>query len=412
VDGKLVVVGVTAQGVGDLRVTPWGPGFPGVEMRATAIQNLISGDGIARPGWMALVDVAVLLLLAWLAFLILRQAALRRALLGVLALVVAYLVAGFIAFRSAGWWLNLVYPTALMLALALAELMQRYVKVDQQQRMVRHAFRHYLAPKLVDLVCDNAAALRLGGERRELSFIFTDLAGFTSLCEKLPAEGLVQLLRTYFERLIEVIHAHHGLVERIVGDGMVVFFNAPLDQPDHACRALRCALGMDAAAEALRSELIAAGIEMGVTRIGINTGDVSTGNFGSSTRFHYTAMGDPINVAARMETANRYLGTRICAARATLERCAEVAWRPIGRLRVKGRGAVVEAGEPVTAEVAATQQFREYCAAYSALEAGTATALEQFAALAAEHPGDPLAQLHQRRLAAGETGVGVEISAS
>ncbi|MEM8786039.1 MAG: adenylate/guanylate cyclase domain-containing protein, partial [Pseudomonadota bacterium] len=225
-------------------------------------------------------------------------------------------------------------------------------------------------------------------------------AGFSGLTTSLGPERLGEVLRSYFDTMGAVVLDHEGTIERVLGDSLVAFFNAPLDQPDHRDRALRCALALDAASDAFREEMNKAGIAFGETRIGINTGSVAVGNFGSATRVHYTALGDPINGAARLEAANKLFGTRILAGAETVMEGGETDVRPVGEVALVGQPEPLLVYEPL----ASSALLPSYLSAYTLLETDRAKAKTAFAAHLADWPHDPLAAFHLRRLEAGEGG--------
>jgi adenylate cyclase len=186
-----------------------------------------------------------------------------------------------------------------------------------------------------------------------------------------------------------------------VGDAVVGIFNAPLDQPDHAERAVNCALAMDRISKEFIAKMNARGMEFGATRIGINTGRAIVGNFGGSGRFDYTAHGDSINTAARMEGVNKHLGTVICISGTTVAQCPKHFFRPIGALILKGKTEAIEAFEPLTEEQAKAAFTKRYLEAFEYLKVGDPTAVELFTRLKADFPNDALVSLHYGRIAEG-----------
>jgi adenylate cyclase len=261
---------------------------------------------------------------------------------------------------------------------------------------------------MVDRLARDRNSLRLGGERRELSFLFTDIAGFTEMSEQLPPEDLTGLLNDYFDGMSDVIAAHHGMIDKFIGDAVVALFGAPTADANHALNAVRAAAAMDAFAEEFRRGHRGQGI--GITRIGVHTGMASVGNFGGRKRFDYTAMGDAMNTAARLESVNKTLGTRVTVSGAA--RAAAMAQaggkvsdlptlRPAGRLALKGKAAATEAWNLCDGLDRDLQD--DYAAAFALMAAGDLGAAQAFADLAARFPGDPLTALHLRRLQAGQT---------
>lgn len=261
----------------------------------------------------------------------------------------------------------------------------------------------YFSPGVVEALRAQPDCLTPRGEWREATFLFTDLADFTSLAEALDPTDLVELLNAYLEGVTEVVFAHGGTVMKIVGDSVQAIFGAPVADPEHAGTAVACALAIDRFASVFRADRLAAGIPLGVTRIGINTGHAVIGNFGGSRFFDYTAFGDAVNVAARLERANKTTGTRICVGETVVERTSAFTGRPIGSLLLRGKSRPLKCYEPVDPEHRSASVAR-YAAAYALLEAGDAKARQAFAALVGEDDSDPLALFHLGRLLGGQTG--------
>jgi adenylate cyclase len=195
----------------------------------------------------------------------------------------------------------------------------------------------YFSPNLARSLAADADALAPGGERREIATLFTDIAGFTPLVESLDPKQLARLLSGYLEGMTEVVFAHEGTVAKIIGDAIHVLFGAPADQLDSASRAIACALALDTSAEQYRDEWKARGTPLGVTRIGVHAGPAIVGNFGGGRLFDYTAYGDTINTAARLEAVNKQLGSRICVSAAAAERAPGFSGRPVGDPLLRGR---------------------------------------------------------------------------
>lgn len=273
-----------------------------------------------------------------------------------------------------------------------------------KEKRVKSAFSHYLAPAVIEQLLADPNRLKLGGEKRELTTMFTDIAGFTSVSERTEPAELVRLLNEYFDHTCGIVLRHGGTIDKIVGDALHIMFNAPTDQDDHAERAVRCALELADFCESFVAKQVGQGIPLGYTRIGVNTGTAVVGNFGGSARFDYTAYGDSINVAARLEGANRYFGTHVCISKTTKERCSAEIFRPIGRLMLKGKSKAIEAFEPLNKAKASTEQLREYLEAYELLERDDPSAADAFRALAARYPDDPLVAFHLGRLSEGQIG--------
>jgi len=277
-------------------------------------------------------------------------------------------------------------------------------RLRKEKREIRRVLQHYVAPSVIRNLEADPKRLRLGGERREVTYIFTDVANFTPLSEKMEPEKLVPLLNAYLDGMCKILIAHECTLDKFIGDAVMAVLGAPDDQPDHAQRAVICALDLDTFAQGFASEKVAAGIAFGATRIGVHTGPAVVGNIGGSGHFDYTAIGDTVNTAARLESANKFLGTRICISAATAERCNEVALRPIGDLVIRGKTEAVRVFEPLSPARAVMPAVSAYRAAFEKLTFDDPTATEAFEKLVAAHPDDTLAAFHRTRLIAGERG--------
>jgi adenylate cyclase len=262
----------------------------------------------------------------------------------------------------------------------------------------------YFSPNLARSLAADANALAPGGERREIATLFTDIAEFTPLVESLDPSELAKLLSGYLEGMTEIVFAHEGTVAKIIGDAIHVLFSAPAEQSDAAKRTIACALALDAWAEAYRLKWNGRGVPLGVTRIGVHAGPAIVGNFGGGRLFDYTAYGDTINAAARLEAVNKQLGTRICVSAAAAERAPGFVGRPVGDLRLRGRSEPLRAYEPLCAEDAGSPAAKAYGDAFAKLEARDPAAVAAFAALVGLNPTDPLAQYHLKRLLNGAVG--------
>ena len=271
----------------------------------------------------------------------------------------------------------------------------------------RAVLARYFSPAVAEALGEDANHLDSGGERREATFMFTDLADFTPLIENTDPKLIFPLLNDYLDGLTDIVFRHGGTVTKIVGDAVHVMFGAPLEMPDHAARAVQCALAIDQFAEAFKTEKQAAGLPLGSTRIGINTGRAVIGNFGGDTFQDYTAHGDAVNTAARLETVNKQLGTRICVSATTVARIEDFQGRPVGDLVLKGKTDHLQAYEPLSAETAQCDATTAYCAAFEKLRSKDPAAYQDFAALVGTYGTDPLADFHLRRLLVGETGATV-----
>ncbi len=397
-----VLIGSSALGLSDLVSTPLDPTFPGVEVHATVLQRILSGQGFpTAPDWANAANaLAIALSGLLLTFLCPALGALAITIFAVffLTLVIA---TNIWLWSSAQLALSPIMPLFTVIAIITMNVLFGYFAEAKQKRQVRKAFSSYMAPALVDQLVANPDSLSLTGESREMTFLFSDIAGFTTFTESASPELLVATLNEYLDIMCRAVMEQGGTIDKIVGDAVVGIFNAPLDQPDHAERAVKCALEMDRISIDFIAKMNARGMEFGSTRVGVNTGLAIVGNFGGSERFDYTAHGDAINTAARMESVNKHLGTQLCIAGTTVAQCPNHFFRPIGALVLKGKTEAIEAFEPITEDEADSPRVKEYNAAFACLERGDAKAEALFAALKTDYPQDPLVNLHNNRIKTG-----------
>lgn len=398
--GHIVLVGTSAQGLMDLRFSPLGGIIPGVEIHAQALEQMLAGEVLAVPAWRdGVAALAIVLggLLVGCAGLYLDVSFSCAIFLALIALLGS---GSWILFSRYGLLFDAMTPgLALTLSYALSGL-ARHRLTERRQRWIKQVFSRYVSPNLVAYLIKQPDALQLGGRRQQCSFVFTDLAGFTTWIETVDPEAAVALINEYLDRMIAIAFAHEGTLDRIVGDAVVIMFSAPVPQADHQRRALTCALEMQRFSRSYADQLVERGIAFGHTRIGVHSGEVIVGNFGGSTIFDYRALGDPVNTAARLESANKQFGTLICVSEATLSGSPGWPARPVGRVILKGKSqelAVFEALDPERGE----QTDPEYLQAFALLAAGSAAARPAFEKLAAKYPADPLAAFHLARLQAG-----------
>jgi adenylate cyclase len=262
----------------------------------------------------------------------------------------------------------------------------------------------YFSPNLAERLASDPDAVDLGGQRREITSLFSDIADFTSMVETLNLEIVASLLNEYLGGMTGIAFRHGGTVIKIVGDALHVLFGAPADQPDHAARAVACALELDQYAQACRLRWRDRGIILGATRLGLEAGPAIVGNFGGDRFFDYNAYGDTVNTAARLEAANKQLGTRICVGESVVNRVAGFKGRPIGDLLLRGRREPLRAFEPLPIEVYDSTATRAYLDAFAKLEAEDPLAMPGFAALLGLHSEDHLVGFHLRRLLNGAVG--------
>src|SRR6202048_2771135 len=236
----------------------------------------------------------------------------------------------------------------------------------------------YFSPQIAARLACEGEGDGMAVHWRDVAAIFTDIASFTSLVETAAPEVLGTLLNEYVGGMTDVVFAHEGTVAKVIGDAIQVLFNAPGDQPDYATRAIACAHDLDAWSEAFRERWKAKGVNFGATRIGVHAGPALVGNFGGGRFFDYTAYGDTINTTARLETANKFLGTRICVSATVAEGAKDFKGRPVGDLMLRGRSEPLRANEPLPEAAFKGPATKQYSQAFAKLEAGDAAAMPAF----------------------------------
>jgi adenylate cyclase len=407
VAGKIVLVGADMTLRDRLR-TPFATIYagnrgllPGIVIHAHGVDQLLTGH--RPPGLGTVVDFCTAVLLAAIgAALGLSKISLHwRVVLGTVGAAVWWL-GGAALFHYTGFMLAIVTPSISMATSMWGTEAIMGHEARKEKAFIQGAFSRYLSPKVVNQLVQDPSKLSLEGERRMMTYLFTDVAGFTTMSEAVGGSKLARVLNAYLDGMVRVIQEKHdGLVDKFIGDAVFAIFNTPLDQPDHWERAVRCALDLDRFAEQFRAEQNAAAVPFGVTRIGVHSGMATVGNFGSHERTEYTALGDAVNTASRLEGLNKYFGTRLCVSEVTFAQCKGIAFRPMGRVIVKGKTQALAVYEPLSEERDASEYMARYRRAYQRLEAGAEDALALFEQLHAENPYDGCVEVHLERLRAG-----------
>ncbi|MBF0623541.1 MAG: CHASE2 domain-containing protein [Magnetococcales bacterium] len=339
VAGHILFVGTSAKGLMDLRFTPLGREIPGVEIHAQMVEQLLQDSYLRRPAWVDGLTVPYVVIL-WLVMVLIqnRSGALWSA-LAMLLVVGSTWYAAWNAFLELRLLVDPSFPTLACLLLFLSLSVPQHVRSEREKRWTRDAFSQYLAPAVVDIVVRDPAQLKLGGEEREMTALFTDLSGFTGIAESMSAPRLVEMLNGYLTAMSGVVLAHHGTIDKFHGDAVMAFWNAPLIQPDHALAACHAAMDMQACLEEIRQrpgDIIP--WQRLFMRVGVHTGPMVVGNMGGRQRIDYTIIGDAVNLASRLEGANKYYGTGILISESTWQRVQDgVDVRPLGPIQVRGR---------------------------------------------------------------------------
>ena len=329
VEGRILLVGTSASGLLDLRATPLDVALPGVEIHAQLLEHILAGRSLTRPDYSLALEEAVIVVLGLLLALILpRVSAGTAATIGIWS-IVALFVGGWIAFRRWGLLLDPVYPALAVGGMTAGITFQVYRRVEAQRGEIRAAFGRYLAPAVIEEIIADPDKLELGGQVRELTLMFCDVRNFTSLSEHLSAAELTQFINELLTPLSEIILAHRGTIDKYMGDAIMAFWNAPLDDAEHAEHACRAALEMTGRLEALNGDWERQAARTGRPfrhvniGIGINTGQCCVGNLGSTYRFDYSAVGDQVNVTSRLEGLTKLYGVTAVVSEATLSKSKE-----------------------------------------------------------------------------------------
>ncbi|MDP3075738.1 adenylate/guanylate cyclase domain-containing protein [Bradyrhizobium sp.] len=370
----------------------------GVYIHATAVSNLIGRNAVVEPGRLSMTLIAVAF--AALAAFAARMLAPVGAALTYLGAVAAYILGAAAAFTY--WPLALPLSEPILAGfMALAAMVgYRFVVADQEDRFLRKSFALYLAPQVIETMLTSEKMPELGGEMRDITVFFSDIAGFSTIAEKMPPNALVALMNEYLSGMTDIIEGYGGYVDKYVGDSIVAVFGAPVSDPDHACNAVRASLHCRDRLEELNRKNVAFQGHKLAHRIGLNSGDALVGNIGSRRRFNYTVMSDAVNVASRLEGANKYFATSIMASEMTVALTGTTfAWRELDAIRVKGRSDPVKIYEPLAESGQQTLEqsvkavaYAEGLACWRARE--FSRAVECFARVSAVDP--PSALFHDR----------------
>ncbi|GBF25977.1 adenylate cyclase 1 [bacterium MnTg02] len=343
VEGRIILVGTSAAGLFDLRTTPLDPAVPGVEIHAQALEQMLVGAFLRRPDYASAVELLYMLLLGGIiAFLIYHSGAAWSAVLGAGAVVAVGALSWF-AYSRIGWLVDPVFPTIVLTAVYITGTGFLYFRTEAERNRVRTAFSYYMAPALVEKLASDPSQLKLGGETRDITLLFCDVRGFTTISEGLDAEALTRFINRLFTPLSNVILENHGTIDKYMGDSIMAFWNAPLDDPDHARQASKAALGIISRLDELNREWAREAVALGEfftpvrVGIGLNSGPCCVGNLGSEQRFDYSVIGDNVNIASRLEGQTKTYGAKIIAGETTVQGASDLAFLELDLLHVKGK---------------------------------------------------------------------------
>jgi adenylate cyclase len=334
---KIVFIAATAAGLYDLRVTPVSPISPGVMIHMAVLDNLLQGNFL-RTVPSAITFLSLLLITLGTSFSYLCIERLWLKLCGVGAIGLGYLAIALIAFARFDFWVDTMVPMLAWALTCVTAATVAFFTEGKERRYLRTVFDKYMAAEVVDEILRDPKQIKLGGEKQNVTLFFSDVAGFTTIAEQLEPEILVKLLNEYLSLMTDIIMQHRGNVNKYLGDGIMAFFGAPRYEPEHASQACLAALDCQRQLTQLQARWTARGYPFISTRIGLNSGQVVLGNMGSASRMEYTAMGDCVNLASRLEGANKYYGTEILLGSHTYQLAKHnIVAREIDAIRVKGK---------------------------------------------------------------------------
>ncbi|HEX2256336.1 MAG TPA: adenylate/guanylate cyclase domain-containing protein [Afifellaceae bacterium] len=352
VEGRIVLVGTSAVGLRDLVATPLAAGVPGVQVQAEILDQIIGQTFLSRPDWARGLEAAAAVIAALLLILLLPHLGSVAGAALAAASIAAIGAASWHAFAAHRFLFDPLLPIASTGLVYVAATAALYLFAERERRFIRAAFAHYLAPPLIEKLAESPASLKLGGETREITILFCDIRGFSTLSEGLAPEALTSLLNNFLTPMTDVLLTSGATIDKYIGDAIMAFWNAPVQQPDHARAAVGAALAMIEALDALNAST---GEELRIG-IGLNSGEACVGNLGSEQRFNYSAIGDAVNVASRIEGLTKRYRLPILFSERTAELASGFALLEVDRVCVTGRATPVAIYTALGGEAAAAEE--------------------------------------------------------
>ena len=369
-EGSIVFVGTSAAGLQDIRTDALGENVPGVSLHAQTVEQILSGHFLSRPDWANGLEILAIAVLGSLLVIVTTFISPAVALACGLLITAMALVASWLAFSFAGLLFDPLVPIVAGTITHFAATSLRFLVTDRQRREIRHAFGQYLSPSLLHRIENTRDALRLGGVDRELTVMFVDVRSFTAISEKLSPTALVGFLNTLLDALSRHVTANEGTLDKFIGDSIMAFWNAPVDVADHPAKAVRAALGMRQTLARLNADdAFGFGADQQVAiGVGIHTGLACVGNMGAESRFNYSAVGDAVNISARIESSCKEVGFDVIVSDSTAKSLSGYALLEAGALSLKGKTGRTRVFAVVGDErVAASAEFAELLAIHRQL---------------------------------------------
>lgn len=341
--GHLTLLGTSAAGLKDLRSTPISNITNGVEIHAQALEQIILGEFLSRPYWIPALELIYIILSVITVWISLIYFTPYKAAIMALILFGITLYASWYSFYAHQLLIDPLTPGIAIIALYIIETLRSYISSERQREKIRHAFNHYMSPALVKKLAENPKTLSLGGEMRDMTVLFCDIRGFTTISEQFDAQGLTQFINRFLTPMTDIILQHHGTIDKYMGDCIMAFWNAPLNDPQHAEHAAQSALEMISSLTILNATLKREAQEQNTPfipvriGIGLNTDICCVGNMGSKQRFDYSVLGDGVNLASRLEGQSKSYGMDIVIGEQTYQDIQTFACLELDLIMVKGK---------------------------------------------------------------------------
>lgn len=356
-EGAIVLIGATAVGIADLVATPVENIYPGVEVHANIVRSILDDDFPYEPSWADGANLFATLSIGLLLALLLPYLAPLPLLIISLVMATGLVYGNFWLWQEKGLALALAWPLILILALAAVNITYGFLSENRKRSQLKNMFGQYVPPQLVDAMSQTSENFGFEGESREMTVLFADIRGFTTLSEKLSPSELRTLLNRYFTHMTEIIFDHNGTIDKYVGDMIMAFWGAPLHDPDHAKQAIQAAMKMLEKTAELKPILMNEGYPEVDIGIGLNTGLMNVGDMGSSYRRAYTVLGDNVNLGSRIEGLTKFYGAGLVVSETTMAGQDEFIFRRLDLVKVKGKTEAVKVFEPLCTKEQATEEL-------------------------------------------------------